>query len=388
MIADGAAEVGPGGNRLGVARLTLTGFRSWGHLRLETEIRPVVLTGPNGAGKTNILEALSFLSPGRGLRRARLSEVARLEAGVDTAWAVAASLVTPAGEVEVGTGREAGSERRVVRIDGQPAKSQTALGEVASLLWLTPAMDRLFLEGAAGRRRFLDRLVYGLDSGHAQRSTAYEHALRERSRLLRGGRAEAGWLGALEETMARHGVAIAVTRREAAERLNAACAEGVGPFPAAGVTIEGEVEAALATTPPDGAAAALAAALARARRRDAEAGGAAFGPHRSDLAVRHRGKDMPAGQCSTGEQKALLISLVLGQARVRAVERGVAPMLLLDEVAAHLDETRRGALFDELCAMGAQSWLTGTEPALFAGLAGRAQFFRVRDATVTPQQEL
>ncbi|MBF0334581.1 MAG: AAA family ATPase, partial [Alphaproteobacteria bacterium] len=178
-----------------MTRLTLTGFRSWDRLRIEADMRPVVLTGPNGAGKTNILEALSFLSPGRGLRRAKLSEVARREAGLDSPWSVAATLVTPAGVVEVATGREAGSERRMVRIDGQPAKSQTALAEVASLMWLTPAMDRLFLEGAAGRRRFLDRLVYGLDSGHAPRSTAYEHALRERARLLRGGRAEAGWLG-------------------------------------------------------------------------------------------------------------------------------------------------------------------------------------------------
>ncbi len=379
-MSDGTGREGRAA--LSVSRLTLSEFRCYSFLRMDAGPQPVVLTGPNGAGKTNVLEALSFLAPGRGLRRARLGEVARREAGSQGPWGIAARVDGTDGTREVGTGREAGSERRVVRIDGQPARSQSALTEVLSVLWLTPAMDRIFTEGAGGRRRFLDRLVLGLDGGHAARAAAYDHALRERGRLLKEGRADPAWLAVLEGTMACRGVAMAVARRNAVTRLNEACRRGIGPFPAAELAVAGSVEDSLATLSAEQAEVRLKDLLSASRRRDAESGGAADGPHRSDLKVRHAGKDLPAEQCSTGEQKAVLVAIVLGQARIQATLRGTAPILLLDEVTAHLDRTRRAALFDELCALSAQSWLTGTDESLFAELGKRGQFFRVQDAIV------
>jgi DNA replication and repair protein RecF len=367
---------------LAVTRLTLSDFRCYPFLRLDCDTRPVVLTGPNGAGKTNILEALSFLAPGRGLRRAKLSEVARNEAGEGAPWAVAVHLSRPDGPLEIGTGREAGLERRVVRIDAQPARSQSALSEVVSALWLTPVMDRLFTEGNSGRRRFLDRLVLGLYPQHGRRATAYEHAQRERVRLLKEGRFDPSWLSVLEETMGQHGIAMAAARKDTVARLNEACRQGIGPFPAAALTVSGSVEDSLDALPADQAEVRFREVLAGARRRDAEAGGTTEGPHRSDLRVRHATKDLPAELCSTGEQKAVLVAIVLGQARVQTTERGVPPILLLDEIAAHLDQIRRAALFDELCALGAQSWMTGTDEALFAEMGERGQFFRVHDAIV------
>jgi len=374
--------------RLAVSRLTLSDFRCYSFLRLETDGRPVVLTGANGAGKTNVLEALSFLSPGRGLRRAKLSDIARHGAGTEPGsapWAVAAQLDRDdEGPRELGTGRDAGSERRLVRIDGHPARSQSKLSDVLTVLWLTPAMDRLFLEAATGRRRFLDRLVLGFDTAHASRATAYEHAMRERTRLLREGRFDPSWVALLEQDMARHGAAIAVARHRTVERLNAACRQGIGPFPAAVLAVSGAIDQALAEVGEGALEDWFKGQLAACRRRDGEAGGATLGPHRSDLLVRHETKNLPAEQCSTGEQKAVLVAIVLGQARVQAEEKGQAPILLLDEIAAHLDQTRRAALFDELCALSAQSWMTGTEETLFADLGSRGQFFRVDDANVIP----
>jgi DNA replication and repair protein RecF len=368
---------------MAVRRLTLTDFRCYQRLRVETDPRPVVLTGPNGAGKTNLLEALSFLTPGRGMRRAKISDIARHGAEDGAPWAVAAQLHGPHGPMDVGTGRQAGSERRTVRIDGQAAKAQD-LTRLVSALWLTPAMDRLFIEGAAGRRRFLDRLVLGQESGHAGHSAAYEHAMRERSRLLRQGGADPSWLTALEDGMAQHGVAMAVARRQTVSRLDAACGQGVGPFPSARLTLAGDVENWLDHLSPAEAEQALRVRLYQNRPRDEAAGGATVGPHRSDMAVRHGDKNLPAGQCSTGEQKAVLVSIVLAQARVRTSMGGVAPLMLLDEVVAHLDETRRHGLFDELAGLNAQSWMTGTDAVLFQGLGDRAQFFRVEDAVLTP----
>jgi DNA replication and repair protein RecF len=378
---------------------------------VETDQRPVVLTGPNGAGKTNLLEALSFLVPGRGLRGARLNEVARLretEPQGSGAWAVAARVMTPMGPVEIGTGREAdggtgGRERRVVRIDGQPVKSQAALGEHCAALWLTPRMDRLFAEGAAGRRRFLDRLVFGFDPAHAGRVSAYEHALRERARLLQGRgrgrgqsqgqgqgqqtglRADASWISALEDTMATRGVAVAAARRETVERMNRACREAPGPFPRAGLAVEGSVESWLDQGPALAAEDRFRSELAESRGRDADAGGARVGTHKSDLRVCHLAKGQPAELCSTGEQKALLIAIVLANAGVLAAERGTVPLLLLDEVAAHLDQARREALFEEITGLGAQAWLTGTDVGLFQVLGDRAQFLSVVDAVVGQQ---
>jgi len=384
--------------RYSLAKLTLTDFRCYRALRLETDTRPVVLTGPNGAGKTNLLEAVSFLVPGRGLRGAKLAEVARHEAdeaeGASMrAWAVAASVRTPGGPVEMGTGREPaatadGRDRRAVRVEGETVRSQSALAENLAAVWLTPRMDRLFAEGASARRRFVDRLVFGVDPAHAGRVTAYEQALRERARLLRDGsggrRADPAWLGALEETMAARGVAIAAARKDMAVRLAAFCERPVGPFPGARLALQGALEDWLEAGPALAAEDRFREALARSRGVDTESGGASVGPHRSDLAVCDAANGIPAGRCSTGQQKALLIAIVLASARMQAAERGVAPVLLMDEVAAHLDQRRREALFAEILAIGAQAWLAGTDPETFAPLRGAAQFFGVADASVTP----
>lgn len=354
---------------------------------------PVVLTGPNGAGKTNILEALSFLIPGRGLRGAKLSEVARRDADepADTArpWAVAAVVAGPAGDMEIGTGvthdteGEGGRDRRAVRVDGEAQRGQAALSDYFSAQWLTPQMDRLFLEGPSGRRRFLDRMVFGRDSAHAGRINGYDHAMRERARLLAQGVRNDGWLDALENNMAEKGVAIAAARLDMAGRLAHQLDQaGDGAFPQADLAVEGETEAWLA----DGSALAAEDKLRRAyfdnRRQDADAGRTARGPHRTDLYIAHRGRGRPAADCSTGEQKALLISLVLAQARLQAGEQGRTPVLLLDEVAAHLDETRRTALFDEIRSIGLQAWMTGTDRRLFDGLECGARFLHVDAAAV------
>ncbi|WP_247877866.1 DNA replication/repair protein RecF [Azospirillum sp. TSO22-1] len=371
---------------LAVTRLTLTRFRGYEHARLEPDYRPVALIGPNGAGKTNLLEAVSFLAPGRGLRGAKLAEVQRIGSAPGEGWAVAATVRTPLGPVEIGTGKDAHHEgdRRVVRIDDHPVKGQTALAEHVAVVWLTPQMDRLFLEGSSGRRRFLDRLVFGFDPAHAGRLSRYEHALRERARLLRDGRFDDGWLSGLEDQMVTAGIAVAAARRDVVQRLRSACARAVGPFPGADLAVEGAVEAWLNDGPALAAEDALRDALRAGRRIDSETGGASVGPHKSDLAVRHHAKDMPAALCSTGEQKALLIAIVLANARLLAAERGAAPLLLLDEVAAHLDAGRREALFGEILALGSQAWMTGTDASVFDPLGDDACRFRVEDAHVRP----
>jgi len=372
--------------RVGVTRIVLTNFRNYREARLDLDTGPVVLTGPNGAGKTNLLEAVSMLAPGRGLRAARLGDIDRRdrsETGAPAGWAVAASLSTRRGPVQIGTGRDAtAGERRIVHIDGETARGQAALGERLGLVWLTPAMDRIFGEGPSGRRRLLDRLVLGLDPQHAGRVAAYEHALRERARLLRDGPADPTWLGALEEVMAEKGIAVAAARREAVQRLDLACAEMRGPFPAARLALIGAVEEWLDEMPALAAEERFKRALADGRREDAAAGGAGVGPHRCDLAVTYAAKDIPAAAASTGEQKALLISILLAHAGLQKAVRGEAPVLLLDEVAAHLDPARRGALFDVLAALDSQVWLSGTELSSFAGLRSRARFLSVNDGAV------
>lgn len=393
MIVDPAFSPVPSGS-MAVTRLSLFEFRCYQRLRLDLGARPVVLTGPNGAGKTNLLEALSFLAPGRGLRRARLAEVGRLGAAPAVSWAVAASLATPEGPTEIGTAHEPGpvsaegearDGKRAVQVDGKPGRGQAQLAQLVSIVWLTPDMDRLFADGASARRRFLDRLVYGFDPEHARRVSTYEHAMRERARVLRGPgpKPDPSWLAALEDRMAREGVAIAVARRQLAERLGRAIAFAGGPFPKAGLRAAGAVEAWLDEGPALAAEDRLRAALEASRGHDAAAGGAAAGPHRSDLEVRHLRRDQPAALCSTGEQKALLLSIVLANARLRSLERGAPPILLLDEVAAHLDAERRTSLYADLVSIGAQAWLTGADAPLFAPLRGQAQFLRVADATVT-----
>jgi DNA replication and repair protein RecF len=380
------------GGPVAVLRLALTDFRCYRALKLETDGRPVVLTGPNGAGKTNVLEALSFLSPGRGLRRARLSEVGRRASPAEAAlpWAVAATVLSQDGPVAIGTGLEAGEEgeRRAVRIDGAPQRGQTGLGELVAAVWFAPEMERLFAEGPGQRRRFLDRLVFGFDPAHAGRLQRYERAIRERGRILADAReqgrgADPAWLEGIEQTLAETGIAIAAARGDTVARLNAACDEGIGPFPAALLRVNGEVERWLDSGPALAAEDRLRAALAASRAQDAETGGAAAGPHRSDLSVVYAARGVPAAQCSTGEQKALLLSIILANARLVALARNRAPLLLLDEVVSHLDAARRAALFDEIRALGAQAWLTGTDAAVFAPLARDAQHFRVDNAVIT-----
>jgi DNA replication and repair protein RecF len=380
---------------LAVRQLRLTDFRNYRQLRLDCDMSPVVLVGANGAGKTNLLEALSFLVPGRGLRRARLDEVCRRQIGAKrdrdepdpTAWAVAATLDTPDGRLAIGTGlepakSEASLPRRVVRIDGRPAASQTALGLHVAAVWLTPQLDRLFLDGPGERRRFLDRLVTALHPEHAGDVAAYENALRQRARLLGEGNRDPHWFTALEDTMARHGVALAANRADTVQRLDAAARLGVGPFPRASLAMAGEIDGWLASMAALDAEDRLRAGLAAARMRDAEAGTTSCGPHRSDLAVRHLDLDLPAAEGSTGQQKALLVSIALAHARLVALSRGRPPLLLLDEIAAHLDAERRAALFDEVVALGVQSWMTGTDADLFKPLAGRAQLMRVTDGKI------
>lgn len=350
---------------MALARLVLTDFRNHRDALLAPGPGMVVLTGENGAGKTNVLEAVSLLSPGRGLRGAALSEIAR--SGGGGGFAVSARL----GGVEIGTGTEARApERRQVRINGAPA-SATSLSEWLSVLWLTPAMDRLFQEGAGGRRRFLDRLVLALEPGHAVHAARYEAAMRARNKLLaeEGPRDEA-WLSALEARMAEHGAALASARAGAVELLSRRLASAPqGPFARAGLALEG-------------GGGDLSVELARGRSRDSAAGRTLIGPHRTDLAVTHLEKSQPAGLCSTGEQKALLLSIVLAHADLVAERAGRRPILLLDEVAAHLDPRRRAALFDRLQAGGGQVWMTGTESALFGEVGPGSTRFEVADAAV------
>ena len=375
--------------KLAVRRLTMTNFRNYGSARVTVDERPVLLTGANGAGKTNLLEALSFLAPGRGLRGAALGEVAR-RGGTPGTWSVAATLNGAGGPVEVGTGIAAGGgdtpRRRAVRIDGADAASQADLAHCVTINWLTPEMDRLFDSGASERRRFLDRLVGGFDRDHAARVGRYERAMRERNRILRdsGARGDAAWLGVLETAMAETGVAVAAARRSLVARLGAYCARAMGGFPAAALAVEGAVEEMLDAMPALAAEEGVRERLAALRSVDAEAGRATFGVHRSDLACTHVARDRAASQCSTGEQKALLIRIVLAGAALHADERGSAPILLLDEVGAHLDRDRRAALFDAVLALGAQAWITGTEPEAFAALGDRAQRFAVADGALAP----
>jgi len=381
-------------NILAVRRLTLSDFRCYDHQRIDIDDSGgssiVVLTGDNGAGKTNVLEALSFLVPGRGLRRAKLSEIIRLReegAGLSP-WGVAATVATPSGAVDIGTGFQAGvsgaRDKRVVRIDGETMKSQAALGGYVSAQWLTPQMDRLFLEGPGSRRRFLDRLVFDSDPAHLGRFNAYEHAMRERLRLLRSGRGDKNWLDALEDTMATKGIAVAAARLDVVRRLGRHLSDNTGAFPKASADAAGEIEDWLGDGPALAAEDRFRDALKANRSRDAQEGRSTIGVHKSDFLVRHLGNGQAAALCSSGEQKALLIALVLAAARMRAKDLGTAPLLLLDEVAAHLDDTRRVALFDEIAGLGAQVWLTGTDQGLFSPLAGRGQFFNVCEGAITP----
>jgi DNA replication and repair protein RecF len=367
-------------SRLAVTRLSLTNFRSYAAGELCVSGTSVVLAGPNGAGKTNVLDAISLLSPGRGLRGAKLAEHTRKGpvASPETLWAVAATVARGDTDHEIGTGLTQASASRQVRLNGAAAQSSADLGDIVQLIWLTPAMDRLFIESAGGRRRFLDRLVLGFDAGHARAATRYETAMRERARLLKYGPRDPSWLEGLENEMAEAGIAIAQARALTVERLCRALAEReqAGAFPAASLTLSDELHLSTADD--------LRGAFAASRMRDAEAGRTLAGPHTSDLLVRHTAKRADARDCSTGEQKALLISIMLADARELSRARsGLAPILLLDEIAAHLDVMRRAALFEEIHALSAQAWMTGTDLSLFH--EAKAEIFEVRDGVFHAQ---
>ena len=369
-------------------RLILNDFRSIATADLRFDKGPVLLLGPNGGGKTNILEAISLLAPGRGLRGAKLGDITRRGSNRTTVgWAISAEITGSAGAVRIGTGLahdSLGRERRLFKFEGEKARPSD-IAELVRLVWLVPSMDRLFEESVSGRRRFFDRLVAALDAAHATRLSRYERALSERQRLLTDGAAEPAWLKGLEHIMAEAGVAIAAARLVTIDQLSRQIAAG-GPwteedlFPRAELLLAGDVETALAARAAVLVEAEFEAALETGRERDAAAGRALQGPHRSDLKVRHIAKNMPAEDCSSGEQKALLLNILLAHVQLIAETASAPPLVLLDEVAAHLDAVRRQALFEALASAGSQVFMTGTDEAAFSALKGAAQIFDVADS--------
>jgi DNA replication and repair protein RecF len=369
-----------------IRRLTLTNFRSYHAASLEAGAGPVVLTGPNGAGKTNLIEAISFFAPGRGLRRATLEEAAFVEG--DGAWAVAAEIGGALGLVTLGTGIEPPADdaplTRKCRIDREPVASVAAFADHLRVVWLTPAMDQLFSGPASERRRFLDRLVLAVDAEHGSRVSALERSLRSRNRLLEDPRADPHWLDAVEHETAELAVAVAALRAETVQRLSAAlAARSDSSFPSAEIALDGWMERLLPQQPAVDVEDRYRTVLRENRARDAQAGRTLDGPHLTDLAVIYAPKNIPAADASTGEQKALLIGLVLAHAGLVGAMTGFAPVLLLDEVIAHLDPARRAVLYEELAQLGAQVWMTGADPTAFADLGGRAEVFEVSPGRVT-----
>lgn len=349
-----------------LSNLTLSHFRSHKRALIECDARPVALYGPNGAGKTNVLEAVSLLSPGRGLRRSSAQDMTRRPEALG--WKITAILHALHQVHEIEIWSEAGAARQV-RIDGKAAP-QTALGRIARVLWLIPAMDRLWIEGAEGRRRFLDRMTLSFLPDHAEHTLAYEKAMRERNRLLKDMVREPSWYVALERQMAEAGSAIHHGRRQALKALAEAQEHAQTAFPTATLELQCDM--------PDDVEG-LRAALSDNRMRDLSAGRTLIGPHRADMYGVYAAKDVPARDCSTGEQKALLVSLILANARALAKDFGAPPLLLLDEVAAHLDKDRQAALYQEITTLGAQAWMTGTGPELFAAIGENAQRLEVTE---------
>lgn len=368
-----------------VRRLRLTDFRCYASVELELDARPVAIFGENGSGKTNLLEAVSFLAPGKGMRSAGADRIARRDGDVTApAWAVFAELEGRDGLHRAGVGGREGA-RRETRLDGDNV-SQLELGRLAPMIWLTPAQDRLFAGPRADRLKFFDRLVYAADPAHADAASKYEKTRTRRQRLLDDGRPDPAWLDAIEHEMAGYGVAMAAARLEALIRLQAEIdARPGGVFPQADLALDGAVEADLAETASVSESEdRFAAALRQGRARDAAAGRTLTeGPHRTELLARHREKDQIAADCSTGEQKALILTLALAQARVLAGQGGLAPLLLLDETCAHLDAVRRDGLAREILATGSQAWLTGVERVLFEPFGDAAQYVEVSAAAIT-----
>ncbi|MGO4706398.1 DNA replication/repair protein RecF [Microvirga sp. 2MCAF38] len=370
-----------------ITRLMLQDFRTYATLDVGVTRQLVALVGENGAGKTNILEAISLFMPGRGLRRTELSDMAR-NTGPGS-FAISLTLDTPYGEHRLGTGIDAPGEEmrssRLCRIDGAAVGSPIAFAEYLRVVWLTPDLDALFRGPAGDRRRFLDRLVLAVDADHGSRVNALERALRSRNRVLEENPDERAWLDAVEREVAELAIAVAAARRETTERLGAlidTTRDEASPFPFATVRLEGEIDTLVATLPAVDAEDRYRAILRENRARDRAAGRTLIGPQATDLLVRHGPKDIPANSASTGEQKALLIGLVLAHARLVGTMSGIAPFILLDEVAAHLDPRRRAGLFDALETLGGQVWMTGADPGLFAELEGRADLLHVTPGQV------
>lgn len=387
----------------GVMRLTLTDFRNYAHLRINAHLGPIVITGENGSGKTNILEAISFLTPGRGLRGARLADIKRISPALvtdeylpteitNTSWAVSALVQKGDDEVEIGTAVERSLrenldearsfDKRIVKIDGQKVTSQAELGRYISAIWITPQMDRLFRGGSQPRRSFLDRLVYAFDMEHAKRTANFEHLYKEWYQLLKNGQNDDHWLMSLEENMAGLGVAIAAARREQIAKLNTFIEhEPDDVFPNVRLELEGTIEKLLDKLP------AIEVedyyqALLKKQRRNIMYNDNIDGINRTDFKVYYRRKGMPAELCSTGEQKSLLISIILAQTKCQTLDKGFAPVLLLDEVVAHLDEIKREALLKKIRELGLQAWITSTDPQLFDLLKNEALFLEIKNNQV------
>lgn len=388
----------------GVTRLTLTDFRNYAYLRINTNLAPVIVTGENGTGKTNILEAISFLTPGRGMRSAKLSDIKRFTPALVTDeyspteisnvnWAVSAAINKSGDEIEIGTAVEKSArevdeedfrtyERRIVKINGQKITSQSELGKYISAIWLTPQMDRLFRGGSQPRRSFLDRLVYAFDVEHAKRTANFEHLYKEWYQLLKTGSNNDGWLSSLEENMAGLGVAIAAARRELIAKLNKFIEhEPDDVFPNVMLELDGTIETLLDTLPAIDVEDYYIQKL-KSQRRNILYNDSVDGVNRTDFKVYYKKKRMPAELCSTGEQKSLLISIILAQTKCQTLDKGFAPVLLLDEVVAHLDDLKREALLEKIKEVGVQAWITSTDPKLFAAMKDKAQFLTVKNNSV------
>lgn len=389
--------------KLSISSLTLSNFRNYEYARIETSSVPVVLTGENGAGKTNILEAISLFSVGRGLRRAKLSELDNISSPIREegkvwgfTWAVSANVLGRNGQVQIGTGKSSDAplqtfplmgedNKRIVKIDGKIVRGQAELARHVSLIWLTPQMEQLFSEGSSAGRKFLDRLVFGFEAEHATHVNDYEYAMRERNKLLQYGRVDADWLSVLEQKMAECATAIAIARISTCEHINYTISASPLSFPKAYIDVSGFAEDLLK----NGKSAveaenSLRDAFASYRNQDAATGRTLVGTHRSELKVTHLVKNMQAENCSMGEQKAMMLSIILAQARSGALWHSVVPIILLDEVAGHLDSVKRTELFEEIFDTGAQVWMTGTDTSLFTDLTGKAQFFTVDNGNIAP----
>lgn len=385
----------------GVTRLTLSNFRNYEHLRIETEIAPIIITGENGAGKTNILEAISFLTPGRGLRGAKLADIKRITTEAEAnpylpeGWSVAADILKNGEEYTIGTAskkanREATDEdeirsfeRRIVKINQQKITQQGILGKYISAIWVTPQMDRLFSGGPQPRRSFLDRLVYAFDLEHAKRTAGFEHLYRQWYQLIKSGCRDVNWLTSIEQDMVTLGVAIAAARRELIARLNTFITnEPDDIFPDVRLELEGNIEKMLDTLPAVKVELAYAEKLAQQRKNVLD-NGAIDGVNKTDFKVFFQKKNMPAELCSTGEQKALLVSIILAQTKCQILDKGFAPILLLDEVTTHLDDKKRDALLQKIRELNLQAWITSTEPQNFTALNKSAQFLTIKDGRIS-----